>query len=100
MRILDPMDGSILHEEVPVQCKNYNGSVKTKRPIDDLERCIKNSNSPIAYLFIIGDLTEEFNTELETRLAQLNNEKGYVQWKVIGQEQIAKMYLNRLGTTV
>lgn len=100
MRILDPMDGSILHEDVPVQCKNYNGLVKTKRPIDDLERCINNSNSPIAYLFIIGDLTEEFNTELETRLAQLNNEKGYVQWKVIGQEQIAKMYLNRLGTTV
>jgi hypothetical protein len=96
MRILDPIDGSILHEDIPVQCKNYNGAVRTKEPLDDLERCIKNSGSSIAYLFIIGDLTEEFNKELEKRIA----ENEGIKWRVIGQEQIAKMYLNRVGSGI
>ena len=100
MRILDPIDGSILHEDIPVQCKNYIGEVKTKRPIDDLERCIRNSDSSIAYLFIIGDLTEEFEDELERRLEVLKAENEDVKWRVIGQEQIARMYLNRVGAGI
>jgi hypothetical protein len=100
MRILDPIDGSILHDNIPVQCKNYNGAVKTKRPIDDLERCIRNSGSSIAYLFIIGDLTKEFEDEFDNRLELLQTENEHIKLKVIGQEQIAKMYLNRVGSGI
>jgi hypothetical protein len=98
MRMLDPIDGSVLHDDIPIQCKNYIGTVNTKKPLEDLERCIRNSNSSIAYLFIIGDLTEDFQKEFDERLEQLKNDfKKDVDWRIIGQEQIAKLYLNRIG---
>jgi hypothetical protein len=101
IRILDPIDGSILHDDIPVQCKNYNGKVKTHKPIEDLERCTKNSNSPLVYLFIIGELTDEFYKKFDERLEQIKNKiKKEVEWRIIGQEQIAKLYLNKLGSSV
>ncbi|WP_147803295.1 hypothetical protein [Alkalicoccus halolimnae] len=97
MRILDPMDHkSLLHDDVPVQCKNYQGDVIGTRPIDDLERCTANSDSPIVYLFILGNLTEQFNKEFNERL-EIQKNKRYVEWKIVGQNQIAQMYLNSIN---
>ncbi|WP_442598631.1 hypothetical protein [Neobacillus sp. D3-1R] len=101
MRILDPIDGEELYDDIPVQCKNYQGKVTTSRPLEDLERCIKNSNSPLAYLFIMGDLSDDFQTEFDERLEELkNNYKKDVKWRIIGQEQIAKLYLNKIGSPI
>jgi hypothetical protein len=101
MRILDPIDGGILHDDIPVQCKNYQGEVKTLKPIEDLERCSINSPSALAYLFIIGDLAESFTNEFEQRLEKMKNTHNEdIQWRVIGQEQIARLYLNRVDSRV
>jgi hypothetical protein len=60
--IRDKLTGEILHDDVPVQCKNYIGIVETNKPIEDLERCFENSNADVdsAYLFILGDLSDEY----------------------------------------
>ncbi|MCM3163261.1 hypothetical protein [Metabacillus litoralis] len=100
MRILDPLDGFILHDDIPVQCKNYQGKVNTKRPLDDLERCIRNSDASLAYLFIIGDLSSDFYDEVDERVEQLRNDlQREVKWRIIEQEQIAKLYLKGLSAS-
>ena len=48
-----PLSDEYLHENVPVQCKNYSGDVDTDHPINDLKRSFRNSESTIAYLFIL-----------------------------------------------
>ena len=101
MRILDPIDGSVLKEDIPVQCKNYEGKVKTTKPLKDLERCAKNSNSSIAYLFIMGDLTEEFNLNFDKKLELVKQDQNRdIEWRIIDQEQIAKLYLQKLSMPV
>jgi hypothetical protein len=95
--IRDKLTGEILHDDVPVQCKNYFGNVETNRPIEDIERCFENSNSnvDIAYLFILGDISEEYYA----RINNLENElrKKYdgrnISIRVVDQIQIAKLYL-------
>jgi hypothetical protein len=46
IRILNPITGTPLLENVPVQCKNYSGEVSDFNAIDDLERSILHSKSP------------------------------------------------------
>ncbi len=60
IRKFDPISNEILYDDVPVQCKNYEGLVETKKPIEDLERCVRNSDSNLFYLFIIGNLTDNY----------------------------------------
>lgn len=98
IRVLDPITGAILLDEVPVQCKNYDGSVEDSRPIEDLERCIRNSGSNTAYLFIIGTLTPSFRQRLEKVQDSLSVELGHqVTFRVIEEEVIAELYLASLG---
>lgn len=101
MRILDPADPTgetILHDDVPVQCKSYKGVVNDTRAIDDLRRCTENSDSPIAYLFILGNLTADFINEYEKGLQKVRNDYGKgIDWRIVDEEQIAKMYLNRIN---
>lgn len=96
INIPDPFDKQYyLHEEIPVQCKNYTNEVTDFGPISDLERCSENSESTLVYLFIMGDLTEKFNEEFEKRL-EIQRTKRYVDWRIVGQKEIAKMYLEHL----
>ncbi|HYK72462.1 MAG TPA: hypothetical protein VEV44_04910, partial [Pseudoneobacillus sp.] len=94
-------DGEELFDDIPVQCKNYQGKVTTSRPLEDLERCIMNSDSPLAYLFILGDLSDDFQREFDKRLEELKNKyEKEIKWKIVGQEQIAKLYLNKIGSPI
>lgn len=98
IRILDPITNEILHDKVPVQCKNYEGAVIIEDPIEDLERCIRKSDSDIAYLFILGDITSAFMEKLERKQVQLRKELGKeVTFHVVDQELIAEWYLASLG---
>ncbi|UOQ45521.1 hypothetical protein MUN89_06140 [Halobacillus salinarum] len=98
MRILDPLTEEPLYEEIPVQCKNFNGKVTTTLPIDDLERSIENTQSPIAYLFILGELTDEFHMKIEERLEELKARYNRdIKWNIIEQDQIARLYLDSLN---
>lgn len=74
INILDPLSDDRLHENVPVQCKNYSGDVDTEKPINDLKRSFRNSESTIAYLFILGNLTDEFNRNLDDTEAALKSD--------------------------
>jgi len=67
IRIFNPLTGKILLNDIPVQCKNLTGPVSTTDPIDDLARCIKNSGGDLAFLFILGELTPEFQKHLQER---------------------------------
>lgn len=95
VRIIDPITSAILLDEVPVQCKNYWGEVTDTGPIDDLERCIRNSNSDIAYLFIIGLLSNEFLLKMEGLQEKLSTEYGRkISLRLVEQETIAELYLD------
>ena len=76
INIRDPLSDEFLHEVVPVQCKNYSGDVATNIPIDDLKRCVHNSESTIAYLVILGKLSDEFNQELDDAEDALRSDLG------------------------
>lgn len=94
--IRDKLTGEVLHDDVPVQCKNYYGEVVTEKPIEDLERCIRNSppSVDIAYLFILGDLTEQFYKALETLELKMKTElQRNISFRVVDQSQVAKLYL-------
>lgn len=95
IKILDPVTGDDLIEEVPVQCKNYSGDVKTDLPIKDLERCLENSNSNIVYLFIMGNLTEQFIDIVKKKEQEMSKHRE-VTLKIVDQDRIAEMYLNIL----
>ncbi|MTI95754.1 MAG: hypothetical protein FH749_09780 [Firmicutes bacterium] len=94
IRIFDPLSGEIMFDEVPVQCKNHIGIVNTERPIEDLKRCIENSGKSIAYLFILGDLPDQFTYKInnlqQALTSRLNQEIKLV---VVDQEQIAKLFM-------
>lgn len=94
INILDPLSDEYLHENVPVQCKNYSGDVDTDQPIDDLKRSFRNSESIIAYLFILGNLTDEFNQKLDDAEAALKLKLDRdVKSRTIAQDEIAKLYM-------
>ena len=94
INIRDPLSDEFLHERVPVQCKNYRGAVATNLPIDDLKRSVRNSESTIAYLVILGNLTDEFNQNLDDAEDALKSDLGRdVKFRTIDQDEIAKLYM-------
>lgn len=96
--VRNPLTDEILQDGIPVQCKNYTGEVRSESPISDLVRCIKNSGSEIAILFIFGDLTDEYRRRLDLRGEELQREIGRpVKFEVVDQDRIADMYLAYLG---
>lgn len=100
IRILNPLTGKILLDNIPVQCKNYIGKVNIFDAIDDLERCIKNSRGDLAFLFILGDLTPEFQKHLQERQEQLSQELNrQVTLEVIDQVRIAELYARHMDET-
>lgn len=94
IRIQDPCSGEFLHDHVSVQCKNYQGEVNNDRPIDDLRRCVQNSDSTIFYLCILGDVTEDFKKKLDDAAEQVAVKTGRdVQFRIMGQREIAIQYM-------
>lgn len=92
IRILNPITNEILVDNVPVQCKNFTDRVETFCPIDDLERSIRNSNSNLAYLVILGDLSEAFLEEFDLRQERLKNElQRDVRFELINEDRIAEL---------
>ena len=87
--VKDPILGEEI--DIPVQCKNYNGVVNITgtRAIDDLERCIKNHDGKIAYLVILGKLSDEFIVEVENRATRV----GGV-FKIIDENMFIDLYLS------
>lgn len=97
VRIMNPITGEVLLDDVPVQCKNHEGEVTYSRPVDDLERCIRNSESSIAYLFIIGALTPGFLYEVDRAAERLSEEfERKVTFVVVDQTQIANLYMRHV----
>lgn len=98
VQFVNPITGAVLIDEVPVQCKNYVGQVLTQRPIDDLERCVRNSGATRAMLLIMGDLTEEYLQQIAERAAKLTEElRREIVFEVVDQDRIAEMYAATLG---
>lgn len=96
LQLFDPITNEVLSDDVPVQCKNYQGEVLTNQPIEDLERCVKHSNSNIFYLFIIGKLTDVFWKNLNEKqndLTKILNRN--IIFRVIDQYRIAELYLQK-----
>jgi restriction endonuclease len=103
VRIVNPITQTILLDDVPVQCKNYTGPVTSTQPIDDLERCIRNSDADtrLAILFILGDLTPEFRLAVQAKQETLSQElKRGITFEVIDQDRIAELYARYIGDTV
>jgi len=99
VRIINPLTQTILLDDVPVQCKNFTGDVTTLGPINDLERCIRNSKSRVAYLFILGRLSKEFLEALQNRQETLQKELGQpVSFEVVGEDRIAEIYAANLNS--
>ncbi|MCM3724605.1 hypothetical protein M3226_02670 [Neobacillus cucumis] len=97
IRITDPLSNEILLEDIPLQCKNYAGKVSDRRPIADLRKCIYNSKKNVAYLFIMGELGEDYLKQIAELEEELSEEIGReVKLIVVQQERIAEMYLNSL----
>ena len=97
--VRNPLTGEILQDGIPIQCKNYTGEVEDDRPIEDLVRCIRNSGSEVAILFILGDLTDEYRRRLDLRREELQRDIGRpVKFEVVDQDRIAEMYLAHLGS--
>lgn len=93
IRIQDPCAGDWLHDAVPVQCKNYKGKVNSDEPINDLKRCAKNSVSTIVYLFILGDVTENFKKKFAEAEQDEVKTGRYVQFIMMDQHEIARLYM-------
>lgn len=99
LRLFDPVSSEILHDDVPVQCKNYTGDVRDTRPIEDLVRSIRNSGAGLAYLLILGTITPDFRSELERRQEELEAELGRsVRLILLDQDAIADMYMSAIAT--
>jgi hypothetical protein len=94
IKVIDPLTGNILHEDVPVQCKNYSGVVSDFKAIEDLGRCIENTKKDIAYLFILGELSQDFHLELKRKQEQLCQKLGTnrIKLEIVDQTQIAHLY--------
>lgn len=94
IRIYDPITNEILFDDIPVQCKNKTGNVSESEPIDDLARCIKNSGKNLAYLFILGDLSEDYIKKFDTKQEELTKELGKeISFIIVKQDQIAELYM-------
>lgn len=93
IRIQDPCSGEILHDDIPVQCKNYNGKVNCYEPIGDLRKCVKHSASTIVYLFILGDVTEGFKKKFAEAEQDEVKTGRYVQFIMMDQHEIARQYM-------
>ena len=90
---MNPITQTILLDDIPVQCKNYSGAVTSLKPIDDLERCTRNSKSHVIYLFILGQLSNDFLQTLRLRAESLSRELGRpVAFEVVGEDRIAELY--------
>ena len=95
------LTGELLLNDIPVQCKNYSGPVDTSIPIKDLERCIENSNKnvSIVYLVIMGDLTESFTKDLSSSQVEMIKKYGRnIVYRVVDQEQVARLYLEHYSS--
>ncbi len=98
IRIMNPVTGAILLDDVPVQCKNYQGPVDDSRPIEDLQRCIQNSGSHIAYLFILGELSKKFRHRISQAEERLSEElRSPVKFVVVDQDRIADLYIQHVA---
>ena len=100
IRIMDPLSNEILQDEIPAQCKNYTGEVKTDIPLEDLKRCADNSSSPYIYLFILGNIDNNYLgkiEELEQELSKKHNRK--ISIKVVTQDIIAEIYTGLRSTS-
>ena len=94
IRIYDPITNEILIDDIPAQCKNYEGVVHTEKPIEDLERCVRNSESSLFYLFIIGDLSDEYTKKIYAKQEELSGElKRHIEFRVVDQNRIAELYI-------
>lgn len=95
LRIMNPLTGSVLDDDIPAQCKNFSGKVVDKKPIDDLVRCIENSDKNIAYLFILGELTPEFWAYRDEEHEKLKDRKGKdISFEIVDQGRIAELYMS------
>ena len=95
--VRNPLTGEVLQDDIPIQCKNHTGDVTVSRPIEDLERSVKNSRSDVAILFILGDIGDEFQRKLEIKAQELRRrEKREIKFEVVDQERIAELYLSYL----
>lgn len=94
VRFINPITNAGLMDEVPVQCKNYVGAVNIDRPIDDLERCIRNlDGASYAMLFILGDLSDAFHQRVREREASLSQELGRgITFDIVDEGRIAEIY--------
>ncbi len=100
VRVINPITGSILVDEVPVQCKNYTGQVDTLSPIDDLVRSIKSAKTEtnLALLFILGNLENDFRDAVQTRQEQLTKElERNIAFEIVDQDRIAEIYARHVG---
>jgi hypothetical protein len=101
VRIINPLTQTILLDDIPVQCKNFVGEVTSQQPIDDLERCFRNSSSQVAYLFILGHLSEDFIRALQRRQEALEKELARpVFFEIVGEDRIADLYATYVAGNV
>jgi hypothetical protein len=99
IRVRDPLSGDILFDEVPVQCKNFTGLVTDPGPIEDLVRAVRNADSPLAYLAILGKIDDEYRRRIAVAEEQLTTEMGKpVRFFVLDEATLAQMYLAAVST--
>lgn len=97
IQLTNPISGEVLFDQVPVQCKNYEHRVDDGRPIDDLVRCVKNCESSLALLVIMGDLTDEFRARVSRAAADSAKEHGReIVFEIIDQDRIAELYASTM----
>ena len=98
VRLINPLTGTIALDNIPVQCKNYTGRVTDPLPIDDLERCIRHTDSTRALLFILGDLTDEFRSNVQKRQEMLTSVLGReITFEIIDEDRIAELYFRAIS---
>jgi hypothetical protein len=98
IRIFDPLSGSTLFDNVPVQCKNHSGSVSEDKPINDLRRAVRASGSPLAYLVILGDLDDGYRRRIAEAAAEMSIELGTpITFVVLDEKRVAELYVTALS---
>ena len=99
LTIRDPLTDEILLDNIPVQCKNYDGEVNDERPIQDLERCARNTDKNIVYLFIIGEITDEYKEKIEKKQDELSVDLNRnIKFRIVQEDRIAELYLNNYSS--
>ena len=95
IRLYDPITNEIRVDDIPAQCKNYEGLVSTEKPIEDLERCAEYSNSSLFYLFIIGELTEEYRKKIYEKQEEMSIKlKRSITFIIVDQDRIAELFIS------